>query len=254
MGRGATPPPPPPLDPSLWVTMPITVADANLSNLAVTLRRGHAVTGRVEFVGTRAQPTADQVQRMAIRMQSAEGRTSSPIPAEGRAAADMTFRTATYAGGRYVGSVVASTIPPGWTLRSITSGGKDISVEPVDLTDDDLNGVVITFTDQTTELSGTVMNTRSAPEPNAEVIVFPADSQIWKTTGVVARRWRNERVTRAGTFSITGLPPGEYFVAAVPGNSPTDARDPKHLETLASTSTRVRLGDGEKKTVEVRIR
>jgi len=252
MGRGATPPPPPPTDPSLWATMAVTVAETNVSNVAVTLRQGHAVSGRVEFVGSRAQPTADQVQRMAIRMQSAEGRTSSPIAAEGRAAADMTFRTASYIGGRYVASVVAATIPPGWTLRSVTSGGKDISVDPVDLTDGDVTGVVVTFTDQSTELSGTVMNTRNAPEASADVVVFPADSEVWKTTGVVARRWRNDRVTRAGTFSIAGLPPGEYYVAAVSSDAPQDRRDPKFLETLVRTATRVALGDGEKKSIDVR--
>jgi hypothetical protein len=251
MGRGA-PPPPPPADPGLWAQMPVTVGDADLSDLNVVLRAGLRVSGRVEFAGTRAAPSADSIQRMVIRMQSAEGRTSSPIPAEGRAAPDGTFRTAGYQAGNYIASVVPISIPAGWTLKSVTSGGKDVSVDPLELTDKDVSDVVMTFTDQTTELSGTVTTSANAPDATASVIAFPADSQAWKEIGVVARRWRYERVAKAGTFTVAGLPAGEYFVAAVANNAAGDPRDPKYLETLVRTATRVSLGDGEKKHVDVK--
>lgn len=254
MGRGGPPPPPPPAEPTLWATVPITVGDTDVSGIALTLRTGIRVSGRVEFTGARPQPSADAIQRMTIRMQTAEGRTSSPIAAEGRAAADLTFRTAGYTAGHYVASVLNTTVPTGWTLRSVTYNGKDISVDPVELADDDITGVVMTFTDQTTELSGTVTTSAGAPDPTSEVIVFPADSLAWKDVGVVARRWRSERVTKAGAFAMTGLPPGEYFVAAVAIDAPGDPRDPKVLQALMPTATRVTLGDGEKKAIAVRRR
>src|ERR1051326_8578793 len=112
--------------------MPIAVGDTDLAGLNVMLRPGLRVSGRVEFTGTRPAPNADQMQRLVIRMQSAEGRTSSPIPAEGRAAPDGSFRTAGYQAGRYIASVVPISIPAGWTLRSVASGGKDISVDTVE--------------------------------------------------------------------------------------------------------------------------
>ncbi len=111
---------------------------------------------------------------------------------------------------------------------------------------------MITFTDQTTELSGTVTNGRNAPDARTDVVIFPADSQAWKTIGVVARRWRDEHVTKTGTFTISGLPPGDYFVAAVADNAGQDTRDPKFLDTLTRTATRVSLGDGEKKAVNLK--
>lgn len=254
MGRGGPPPPPPPDEPSLWATVPVTVGETDVSGIAVTLRTGIRVSGRVEFTGARPQPVADAIQRMTIRMQTAEGRTSSPIPAEGRAAADLTFRTTGYAGGRYVASVINTTVPGGWTLRSVTYNGKDISVDPVELADADITGVVMTFTDQATELSGTVTTRANTPDPASEVIVFPADSTAWRDVGVVARRWRDERVTPAGMFAMTGLPPGEYFVAAVAIDAPDDPRDPKVLQALMPSAMRVTLSDGEKKTITVRKR
>lgn len=248
-GAGAIPLPPP-AEPTLWALMPISVGDRDITDLAVTLKAGLAMTGRVEFVGSRPAPPPDQIQRLSITLQSAEGRTSSPIATPGRAAADLSFRTAGYPGGRYVAAV--ATLPMGWTLKSVMSGGRDVSVEPLELTDADVKDVVITFTDLTTELSGVVTGARG-PEANAEVIVFPADSAAWKDIGVVARRGRNVRPSGAGAFSMSGLPPGAYFVAAVPVAAIGDWQDPVFLERLVATATRVSLGDGEKRTVDLKL-
>ncbi len=243
----------PPADPTLWVAIPVTIGDTDISDLTVTLRTGVRVTGRVEFTGTRAQPSAADLGRIFIRMQSAEGRTSAPIAVDGRVAADGTFRTSGYPAGRYIASVVANTLPAGWSLKSMTYNGKDVSVEPLELTDTDVTGVVMTFTDRTTELSGSVMGP-NGPDPNAEVVVFPADSMAWKEIGVVTRRGRNERVTPAGTFVITGLPPGEYFVAGIGTAAAGDRQDPAFLTALMPGATRVILADGGKATVQLTVR
>lgn len=248
-GRGVAVPPPPPADPTLWAIVPVNVVDKDITDLAVVLKPGLRVTGRVEFADTKAPPTADQIQRMSIAAQSAEGRTSSPIAAAGRAAPDGTFRTSGYPAGRYI--VAASTLPAGWSVKSIMSAGRDVSVEPLELTDADVSGVVITCTDQTSGVSGTVTSA-NGPDPNAEVIVFPADSLAWKDIGVVARRGRTERASKTGAFAATGLPAGEYFVVAVPSSAVSDWRDPKFLETLMGQATRVTLSDGENKTVTLR--
>ena len=136
-----------------------------------------------------------------------------------------------------------STLPAGWAVKSIMWNGRDVSVEPLELTDADVEGVIITFTDRTTQLAGTVIGT-DGPDSDAEVVVFPADSVAWKEIGVVARRARNERTTKGGGYAISGLPPGDYFVIALPGNAIGEPRDPKYLETLIGAATRVTLGDG----------
>jgi hypothetical protein len=242
-------PPPPPDDPTLWTATPISVGDSPIDNIVVALRTGVRVTGSVVFDGA-TQPTADQMQRMGIRLQSAEGRTSSPIPADGRAAADGTFRTAGLPAGRYIISVLATTVPQGWRLKSATYLGKDVSVEPFDIADREITGAVLTFTDKTTQLSGTVQGVEAA---GADLIVFPADSTAWRTVGLAARRSRYERIGKDGTFAISDLPPGEYFVAARPGDSPGDWRDPAVLERLTRVASRVVLGDGEQKRVSVKV-
>jgi protocatechuate 3,4-dioxygenase beta subunit len=248
-GTSAVPPSAMPSEPSLWASVPITVGNTDLENVAVVLRHGVRVRGRVQFTGTRAQPPADQVQRMQITLQWAEGRTSAPLPAIGRALPEGTFTTGGYAGNRYI--IAVATLPAGWSLKSAMWNGRDVSVEPMDLTDSDITDVVLTFTDQVTELSGSVSGPKG-PDGAIEVIVFPADTLAWKDIGVATRRSRNLRVDRAGRFSTSGLPAGEYFVAAVASASIREWNDPRFLEQLMPGATRVMLGDGEKKSVDVK--
>jgi hypothetical protein len=237
---------------ALWAAAPVTVGDSDLTDLAIVLRPGLRVSGRVEFAGAR-QPSSAELQRVAIRMQSAEGRTSSPIAVDGRVAADGTFRTFGYPAGRYIANVLSSSIPAGWSIRSIVAGGRDISVEAIELSDADVGGVTITFTDKTTELSGSVIG-QKGPDPAAEVVVFPADSMAWKDVGVVARRGRVERVSNTGSFVISGLPPGDYFVAAVPGTLPGDRQDPALLASLMRDALRVTLADGGTASLQITMR
>lgn len=238
---------------SLWTATPVTVADKDVTNLSITMRPGIRVNGRVEFSGTRPAPTAADLARIAIRMQSAEGRTSSPISLDGRVGADSSFKTTGYPAGRYIGNVLPTTVPAGWSVKSITYNGRDISVEPVDLNDSDLSGIVVTFTDKSTTLSGTATGPAAAIS-GAEVVVFPADSLAWQEIGAVARRSRVERVSDSGAFSIAGLPAGDYFVAAIAGSQPGDRQDPSLLKSLMGTATRVTLADGGTATVQVAVK
>jgi hypothetical protein len=238
---------------SLWTATPVTVGDKDLTNLSITMRPGIRVTGRVEFNGTRAAPAAADLARIAIRMQSAEGRTSSPISLDGRLAADGSFKTTGYPAGRYIANVLPSTVPAGWSVKSITYNGRDISVEPVELGDADISGVLVTFTDKTTTLSGTVVTDGKGPAATAEVVVFPADSVAWKDIGVAARRSRVERVSETGAYSITGLPPGDYFVAAIAGSRPGDRQDPSLLAALMPIARRVTLADGGNTALQLTV-
>jgi hypothetical protein len=231
--------------------MPIVVGDSDLTGINVMLKPALKVTGRVDFTSARSAPAADQVARMSIALQSAEGRTSSPTPAPGRVAADGSFQTGSYAGGRYI--VAATNVPAGWTLKSIMSNGRDISVEPFELVDTDLGNVVVIFSDRSGLIGGTVTSGIN-PDAEAEVLIFPADSLAWKDIGVPARRFRDERTSKAGSYSATGLPPGEYFVIALSTIDVAEPRDPKFLTALTGGAARVTVTDGEKKIMDLKTR
>ena len=126
-----------------------------------------------------------------------------------------------------------------WTFKSAMFDGHDVSDEGLEIGAEDISGIVITFSDRTTELSGTVPRREGALDKSAGVIIMPADSQSWKQGVMNARRLRNVRTTTTGGFSLTGLPPGQYLVAAVNDDALGEWQDPKVLEKIAAVAVKV---------------
>src|SRR5689334_743969 len=122
-------------------------------------------------------------------------------------------------------------------------GGRDASVVPIDLESNDVGGVMLTFTDKPSVFSGEVTGD-SALESNT-VLVFPTDTSAWVGYGSSSRRFNSTRVGKDGKFRINNLPAGEYFAIAVPDRNATDWQNPRVLETLAQSATRVRVHDAD---------
>jgi hypothetical protein len=248
--RGAPPPPPlPPSEPTLWAVTPVSVGSTDITALEVQLRRGLPATGRVEFAGG-PPPSAEALQQIGIRLQSAEGRTSSPIPADGRVLPDHTFMTSGYPAGRYIVSIRPATLPEGWSLLSAYSGGRDVTTDPLTVEDREVTNIVITLTDRQSELSGTVSGVDAG---QAEVVVFPADSSAWREIGAVARRLRDVRADESGRFVAPELPPGEYFVAALPSTMPIEPMNPAFLARVVPAATRVTVAAGGHTDVQLQL-
>ena len=90
--------------------------------------------------------------------------------------------------------------PGGWMLQSISVNGVDATETPVELTQN-ITGVVVTFTDQISDLRGVVKGTTTGDDPPA-VIVFPSDNAAWKNFGVNPLRMRRTLANAAGNFSL----------------------------------------------------
>jgi hypothetical protein len=114
--------------------------------------------------------------------------------------------------------------------------------------------VVFTFTDRPTELTGAVTNATGTSNLDATVLVFPSDVQTWTSAWVDARRFRSVRVEPTGAFRILALPPGEYYVAAIPDELSRDWQDPAFLDALSRAGSQVTLVEGESRTLNLRIR
>lgn len=253
-GTSGGPPRPIPDDPTQAGEVPIAVADADVTDVLVTLQRAPRVTGRFEFDGTHERPDATALTHIAIMLDRADGLTSStalggiPFPA-GRADESGHFKTYGVPPGRYIVRVPAG--PVDWSVRSISSDGRDLTDVPVDLRGGDLTNVVVTFTDHPTKLSGIVRTGKGSPDPDALVVVFSADA--FATTDASApRRTRSVRPERNGSYSITGLPSGDYYVAAIHEETVAQWQDPQTLEELSRGAAQVRLGDGDTRTQDLK--
>ncbi len=258
-GRGAamTPPPPPPqpagapadpaLDP-LWAQEVISVGEADVLGLTVPLNRSLVVSGRVVFSGTAPPPNPQTLQRPIIQMLSLEMGPQVRTYNSG-VRADGSFELRGVLPGRYALNSLAL---PGWpTLQSITSPNGDLTDMLLDLTTD-LNGVVITWTDA----PATSVEVRVQPEPRDDtdaiwLRIFPADRRYWSEPFGATRRFRMLRANAKGLASLTGLPAGDYLVAAATDGS-SDWMTAEGIELASRQAARVRLTPGDKQIVEVR--
>jgi hypothetical protein len=245
---GGAAPLPLPTEPTLWGTAPLAVGNTHIAGVSITLRTGVRVTGRIEFDGARQQPTPDQLQRMSVTLQPLDPR-SGGVVTPGRVTADLQFRTMDFPPGRYL--VSAGGLGTDWTLKSAMFGGRDIADEPLEIAGEEISGVVLVFTDRQAQLAGTVRNAQNQGDPDADVVVFPANHQLSKDV-VNPRRTRSVRTTRTGSYTLSSLPPGDYYVVAVSSTTTRDWQDPKFLEAAAPLATRITILDGDRKTQDLR--
>lgn len=247
---------PGPLDTmTLFAEVPLPL-DRDVAGLTVTLTTGATLQGRIEAQGAATPPP---LQGMAITLTSISGEwASGPMALVAQAGGnvrvneDGTFTTAGYPPGRYLVSL-SGRIPPGWSLKSALVNGRDAAWEAFELEGRDVSNVVVMLTDKRSTITGTTeSSTGGAPAP-ANVVIFPAAWREWISSGMNAQLARIARTPPAGTFSIAGMPPRDYLMLAVDPNEAPDIQDPAVFEALARMATTVSVGEGETKTVALRI-
>jgi hypothetical protein len=176
------------------------------------------------------------------------GGFDSTLP--GRFSNDGQFATPSTWPGRYL--VRAGGVPPGWIFKSATSQGRDISETPIDLTGD-LNNVVITFTDRSAKIDGTVEGADGQADDGAIVLLFPTDSAAWTDYGRTSRRVRSAPAP-GGRFTVPAPPEGEYFLVAIPDEEAVDWQNPTFLGKVAGLADRIGVVEAQSLTHALRTK
>jgi hypothetical protein len=84
------------------------------------------------------------------------------------------------------------------------------------------------------------------------MLAFSTDRALWTTS---PRRVSGAaRLSSDGRYRISGLPPGEYYVAAITEVMPGQLDDPSFLESLIPQAAKVVVGEGERKVQDYTIR
>jgi hypothetical protein len=237
-----------PEEPTFLADTPVSVGDQGAAGVVVRLRTGPRIRGRVQFDGTAPPP---RLENLSAYIDRADGSDQSAVSQLlGRIDAKGLFGTYGQQPGKYYVRMPYASVP-GWHFHGATLGGRDLSLTPVDLTQD-VEGVVLLFRDRPlAALSGTVTDERGQPATAVSIVLFPADRERWVETG----RWpRDLRATGAGInghYAVENLPDGDYFVTAVADAGPAWA-EPSFLSALAATATPVTLRNGESRTTDLR--
>jgi Carboxypeptidase regulatory-like domain len=240
--------PGPPQQPTHWATAEVTVDGQDISGLSLMLQPGMTVKGRVQFEGTTTLPDAT---RFRITFAPVQNQGEVTVGVSGtQPDASGAFSMVGVTPGRYrINAVVASVRPDTtWRVKSAVVDGRDALDFPIELRSQP-GEVVVTFSDQSTELSGIVQDAAGQPAPEYHVVIFAADRNYWTAP---SRRIRSLRPSADGKYTVSGLPPGEYLMVAVSDIEPGEWFDPALLDQLSRVALKVTLADGEKKAQDLR--
>jgi hypothetical protein len=214
----------------------IVVSDQDVDDVLLQLSPGARVSGRVIFEGGAPALVAatsvflDRVDQRPLRLGPARPDRAGQ------------FTTTDFPPGKY--RLRVGVIPAGWMFKSAMYEGRDIADEPFDLESADVKGVVVTFTTRGTRLSGAVRSERGRPDPETSVLLYPSRPSAWTPT-VSIFRMRSVRTSATGSYTMTSIPPGEYYLVAIAEDTFPGWQDPKRLAELARRAIRVRIAEGQ---------
>jgi hypothetical protein len=267
-GAPGLPPPPPPLPPptaggtnDLWASVDLSVSGNDQTGLVLVLRPGMTMAGRIAFEGASKPPDDLTHVRVGLSVVANDG-LAQTVPLRA-AAASGTFAITGVAPGRYRpnASIVNAPIPGApqvasaqnpWHLKAALWQGRDLLDVPIDVQpNEDVSDVTFVFTDLTSELSGSLLDGSGGPALGYFVIVFPTDQTLWVPNG---RRIRQAQPSGDGSFKMTNLPAGTYFMGAVTDLEPSDLSDPSFLEQLSAASLKITVNDGGKTVQNLRLK
>jgi hypothetical protein len=244
---------------SLTAEATIGVGDTDTTGVMLVMAPGAHIIGHVEFEVAN-KPTPQVVQSMTVQALPIGNGMSFGLMSNDKVSANGEFRTAGFPPGRYnlsvtptVNQMTPSNPMSNWMVRSITVGGRDVTNEGIELKNTDLTDVVVTFTDQISNINGTVKAPASGGFEGVSVVYVPADYQRWLLSGGMSRRNPIVSPDAKGAFTIGRVPPGEYLIIAVDNGVLEATQSVDFYDRLARMAQRITVGIGEKKTVTLDI-
>lgn len=238
--------------PVLWSVSDITIDGTDRTDLPLRLMPGLTMTGRyvVERGAAEAiDPSVLNLSLMAVNPLPGFASTYRAIPQP-----DGTFRISSVAPGRYVTriDVPASMAAGRWMLKSAMADGRDLADRPLVAFAGatDLANVVVTLTTRPATVTGRLVDVSGRPVTRYSIVVATQDRALWLPN---ARRIRTARPATDGSFEITGLPAGDYAIAAVDNVENANVFDAGFLSELLGTSFRVTLAEGETRRQDFKV-
>ncbi len=146
-------------------------------------------------------------------------------------------------------SLQVSRLPPNWTVKAIRLEGADITDQAADF-GDGVRQVEVVLTDRISSVAGRVTDKNNRVLANHTVVVFPENTSRWKAP---TRFVRSVQSRQDGSFQIDDLPPADYLAVVVEPLPRNAWSDPAVLERLWPQATRFRLGEGERRTVQLKL-
>jgi hypothetical protein len=233
-------------NPSTFASMPLTVTGDDQGNIAITLAAAAGMAGSATFQNTQtASPPNINGFRVSVPPSDFDGSGNGQTQIDARTG---TFNIDGLAPGEHL---LQTQSPRGWALKSATVNGRDIADVPFDMpSGQKLTNVTLVFTDQTTELDGTVADQRGAPVTEYTVLAFPENQDFWR---VQSRHIMTARPDQNGKYQLHGLPAGAYYLAIIDPAQQGEWFEPSFLQQQLAGARHVALNDGQTQTQDFTV-
>ncbi|HEX6464746.1 MAG TPA: carboxypeptidase-like regulatory domain-containing protein [Vicinamibacterales bacterium] len=224
----------------------LTVSGDDITGLVVTGTRGAKAAGTIKF-DRGAHPDG----ATNVRVTAPATDDTAPMPSMGMSSVkdDGTFEIEGLA-GTHIFRVANP--PRGWTLKSITYNGEDVTDRGIEFRPgEDVSGIEIALTSSVQTVIGTVSSDTAEPVKNYTVVIFADDPQKWP---LMQNRWvTSARPDQDGRYRVTSLPPGHYYAIAVDYVAQGEWQDPEWLARAAKKATAFTLDEGVNKTLDLKL-
>ena len=230
-----------------FASVPVSVSGDDIAGLVVTSTRGAHGTGKVIFDGGAMPEGTTALRVMAPSADIDGGPAIGGVPAAVKE--NGTFELSGMVGTRLLRPM---NLPKGWYLHNVRYNGADVTDAGVEFKPgEDLSGLEVHLTQQTTTLTGTVTDDKGEASKDYTVVVFSTDQQKWVLPG---NRWMSSaRPDQSGQFRVSNLPAGSYYAVAVEYVAQGEWSDPDWLQRARDKATEFTLSDGSTKAVELKL-
>ena len=247
---------------TLYAFADIEATGTDVTGVVLSLQPGASLSGRVVFAPGDTKPPIDPTRlRVTISPPGGTYMSSSGGTVVGNAinsvpasapAADGTFRATGIAPGTYqVRATIPADLSQTWSLQSAIAQGRDLLDFPLEVeSGGELPEVVLTLSNQRSELTGTLQTSNGAPAPEFFVVSFPVDRTLWTSP---SRRLKSVRPGTDGRFTFADLAAGDYLIAALTDVDPDEWQNVSFLEQLVTSGIKVTIPPGGRVTQDIRV-
>jgi len=217
-------------------TRELEVTDSDLDEVTIAVGYGGEIHGRMKWPG---DSSLVDLRGVYVRVSPDGGFERFSHPQGGELTPGLGFSLKGLSEGRIRLHV---TLPPGrHYLQSIRIDGKEVVDQAIVIHNNDVLQAVVTIAADGAELVGMAkIENPEAPATGVAIVAVAAQAELRSSQ----RFRRRTQTDQNGGFSLRGLPPGSYLLAAVADLEPSGENDPEFLKGLEKTAQRVELSAG----------
>ena len=240
--------------PAVHARVPITVGTAHVDGITVTMEPRASLSGRIAFSGDLQPPAQEQAKLIGVALWDVQ----SSARIEGRMTPEGTFEIRDVPPGRY--HVLGESLAREWRVAGVRSDAANLTTDVLTITNANVPDIVVTFTDKTMAIAGTVVDESGKTASDGSVVLMPVNVKAWIAAGMAVQRTQVVPIAADGSFQMTVGLPGDYVIVAAPPDVHPQTTidhitvDADFAVAYAPLGTRVTIALGDNKTQPLTIR